>query len=78
VEAPGAEYVELTGDFTDWQPIPLMLTERGHWELAIHIEPGVHRVNVRLNTATWIVPQGMRAEEDEFGGRVGILVVPER
>ncbi len=78
VEAPGAEYVELSGDFTDWQPLPLMRTERGHWELAIRIEPGVHRVNVRLNTAAWIVPQGVRAEEDEFGGRVGILVVPER
>jgi hypothetical protein len=78
VEAPGAEYVELSGDFTDWQPIPLMRTEGGHWELAIHIEPGVHRVNVRLNTTRWIVPQGVRAEEDEFGGRVGILVVPER
>jgi len=78
VEAPGAEYVELSGDFTDWRPVPLVRTERGNWELAIHIEPGVHRVNVRLNTATWIVPQGVRAEEDEFGGRVGILVVPER
>jgi len=78
VEAPGAEYVELSGDFTDWQPIPLMRTEGGYWELGIHIEPGIHRVNLRLNTARWIVPQGVRAEDDEFGGRVGILVVPER
>ncbi len=75
VEAPDAGQVELTADFTDWQPIPLRRTNQGQWEVTMRITSGVHRVNVRLNGGPWIVPRGLRAEEDDFGGRVGVLVV---
>ncbi len=75
VEAPDARQVELTADFTDWQPLPLRRTSQGQWEVTIRIVSGVHRVNVRLNGGPWIVPRGLRAEEDDFGGRIGVLVV---
>jgi hypothetical protein len=75
VEAPGAREVDVTGDFTDWQPIPLRRMDGGQWEVTLRILPGVHRVNVRLNGGTWIVPRGLRVEVDDFGGSVGILVV---
>lgn len=75
VEAPGARSVELNADFTDWQPTALQRTGRGIWELTVRISSGVHRVNVRLNGDSWIVPKGLRAEEDDFGGKVGVLVV---
>ncbi len=75
VEAPSARSVELTADFTDWQPIDLRQTETGIWEVTVRVTSGIHRVNVRLNGGPWIVPKGLRAEEDDFGGSVGMLVV---
>jgi hypothetical protein len=75
VETRATESVEITADFTDWQPVPLLRAEGNRWEIAWRIPPGVHRVNVRLNGLEWIVPRGLRVEEDEFGGAVGILVV---
>jgi len=75
VEAPGSQSVEVTADFTDWQPIALRQTSQGIWEVTVRITSGVHRVNVRLNGGGWIVPRGLRAEEDEFGGSIGVLVV---
>jgi hypothetical protein len=75
VEAPGSQSVELTADFTDWQPIALRHTGNGLWEVTVRITPGVHRVNVRMNDGPWLVPRGLRAEEDDFGGSVGVLVV---
>ncbi len=76
IEAPGAESVQLSGDFTDWRAVSLSRTRQGYWEIMILISPGVHRANVRLNGGPWIVPLGLRAEEDEFGGHVGILIIP--
>lgn len=75
VEARGAASVEISGDFTDWQPVSLVRGDGNTWELAWRVTPGVHRVNVRLNGGEWIVPKGLRPEQDEFGGAVGILVV---
>ena len=75
VEAPNVRSVEVTADFTDWQPIGLRLSDENIWEVTVRITSGVHRVNVRLNGGPWIVPHGLRAEEDEFGGSVGVLVV---
>lgn len=75
VRAVGAESVIVTGDFTDWQPVPLLRVADGRWEVTWRIPPGVHRVNLRVNGGPWIVPLGLRVQEDEFGGAVGILVV---
>ena len=76
VFAPGASVVELMADFTDWAVVPLTRIAPGIWEVALPIAPGVHRVNVRLDGGPWIAPAGTRSEEAEFGGTVGVLVVP--
>jgi hypothetical protein len=75
VRAPGAASVALTGDFTDWQSVPMLPAGNDRWVVTWRITPGMHRVNVRIDGGTWIVPRGLRVEEDEFGGAVGILVV---
>jgi len=76
VAAPGAESVELSGDFTDWRAESLRRTAPDCWEFTSPIPPGIYRVNVRLDGGRWLVPGGLRTEDDEFGGRVGILVIP--
>jgi hypothetical protein len=78
VRAPGAESVDLAGDFTDWNPVALTRVNGDVWEVQLPGAPGLYRVNVRLNQGDWMVPRGLRAAEDEFGGLVGILVIAER
>jgi hypothetical protein len=76
IRAPAAKSVELMGDITDWAPVHLRLVEPGLWETELELPPGVHRVNIRLDGGPWVAPGGTRVEPTEFGGSVGILVVP--
>ena len=71
----GALSVEVAGDFTDWEPRALARTDGDVWTIRLPLEPGIHRLNVRIDGKTWVVPQGLRPEEDEYGGQVGILVI---
>jgi hypothetical protein len=76
VHAPGSSSVELMADFTDWSPTRLSETKPGVWEARLAIPPGVYRINLRINGGSWSVPRGTRVEQNEYGGTVGILVVP--
>ena len=76
VFAAGDHRVELTGDFTDWQPIALESDGSGRYRLAAPLPAGMWRFNVRLDGGPWGVPEGAALEADEFGGSVGVLVVP--
>lgn len=75
--APAARSVEIMGDFTDWTPV-LMTPSRpsGTWIISLPVASGVHQVNVRIDGGEWTVPAGLTAVRDEFGGSVGILLVP--
>jgi 1,4-alpha-glucan branching enzyme len=73
---PGARTVEVSGDFNQWQAIPLAEVSPHVWQATLPLEPGVHRVSVRVNGENWMAPPGIASVEDEFtGNRVGILVV---
>lgn len=77
VRVPSAQRVELMGDFTDWTPVQMSPTQpSGSWSVSLPLTSGVHQVNIRANGGAWSVPQGLTAVTDEFGGSVGILVVP--
>lgn len=78
VAAPGARTVEIMGDFTDWEPVPLRRLDRATFEVVLPIAPGAHRVNVRVDGGPWLAPGGTRVETNEFGGAVGVLVISER
>lgn len=75
VQAPGARSVELMGDFTDWETVRLIEAAPGVWEVILAVSPGVHRLNVRVDGGPWLAPAGSRAEANEFGGVVGVVVV---
>jgi hypothetical protein len=76
VHVPGATLVELAGDFTDWQPVVLSPTPDGSWEAALRIASGVHRMDVRIDGAGWIVPAGTTRVVDDFNGEVGLFAIP--
>lgn len=75
--APGAQSVEITGDFTNW--VPLRLTPDSvaadTWSVTLPINSGKYQMNIRINGGPWAVPPGLLSMLDEFGGSVGLLVV---
>ena len=75
IHAANAQSVELMGDFTDWNTTALTRAGDGIWELRIELMPGVHRLNIRIDGGAWLVPDGARPEQGEFGDAVGVIVV---
>lgn len=76
IRIPAATRVELNGDFTNWQPVELGRTEADLWETTLPVGAGVYHVNLRIDGGTWIVPAGLAAADDGFGGHAGVLRIP--
>lgn len=76
VRAPGAQRVEVSGDFTSWQAVSLARGRLSYWEMTIRVGKGTHRFNVRVDGREWIVPANVARVRDEFSGDVGVVVVP--
>lgn len=76
VRAERSSRVEIAGDFSDWEPVELSQAREGWWATSRRLAPGLYRVNVRYDGGPWTVPAGLPAEQDEFGGSVGLLVAP--
>jgi hypothetical protein len=75
VNAPRAQLVEISGDFTSWEPVRLEPASNGWWAVTLPIGPGKYQMNLRLDGGAWVVPPGLLSMSDEFGGTVGLLVV---
>lgn len=76
--APGASAVEISGDFTDWRPVPLSRNPENAdaWVATFRIARGVHRINVRRDGGAWMAPGGTTRSADDYDGEVGVFVVP--
>jgi hypothetical protein len=73
VRVPGANAVEMMGDFTDWSPVLLVPDGPDMWRLRMRIPAGLHEINMRVDGGPWMVPAGLTAVDDGLGGRVGIF-----
>lgn len=77
LEAPGAQRVELAGDFTGWQPaVPLSEALPGVWTVAVPLEPGVHEYAFVVDGERWVADPLAPRVEDGFGGdnsRIDVL-----
>ena len=76
VQVTGSQRVEVMGDFTDWQPVVLPAAGEGRYRYVPGLPAGMYRFNLRVDGGPWGVPQGASITADEFGGSVGVLVVP--
>jgi hypothetical protein len=74
-DVSGATRVEIAGDWTGWQTVPLERGDRGRWMLPTHLEPGAYRFNLLIDGERWLVPDGVPTIDDGFGGVVGLLIV---
>lgn len=75
VNAPRAQLVEITGDFSNWVPVRLQPSGGGWWSTALPMSPGKYQMNLRIDKGAWMVPPGLLSMLDEFGGTVGLLVI---
>jgi hypothetical protein len=76
VRLRSARAIELMADFTDWEPVSMLQTPNGDWTIERAITPGTHRVAIRADGGAWSVPPNLPRVTDEFGGEVGLLIVP--
>jgi len=75
--APGATAVEISGDFTDWRPVPLSRNPGNGdaWWATFRIPPGMHRINVRRDGGPWMAPGGTTRSVDDYDGEVGVCIL---
>ena len=76
--APGATTLEISGDFTDWQPVLLSRSPDriDYWTASFRIVPGIHRINVRRDGGPWLAPAGTMHRTDDYDGEVGVFTLP--
>ncbi len=67
--------VEVAGDFSEWEPLP-MEREGSFWVARARLRPGKHRVAVRVNLGEWRAPRNLARVRDDYGGEAGLVVVP--
>ena len=75
VQAPGARTVEVMGDFTEWVPVQLVGTG-GVFSTNVAMTAGNRRLVVRIDGGPWVPPSNTPVVDDDFGGRVGLVLVP--
>jgi hypothetical protein len=72
---PGARHVAIAGEWNEWAAAPLTARRDGRWEIVLPIRPGAYRFSLIVDGDRWTVPPGVPAMDDDFGGRVGLLVI---
>ncbi|MBI3081682.1 MAG: hypothetical protein HYY94_01975 [Gemmatimonadetes bacterium] len=73
----GARTVALAGEWNEWVPAPMRRDPSGRWTAVLGLRPGVYRCALLVDGARWIAPPGAPKTGDDFGGEVGLLIVPE-
>ncbi len=77
IRAPGARRVEITGDFTDWEPVEMERKASGdNFTLKLKVPIGSHKFNVKVDAGEWGVPPGVPMLRDELAGVVALLIIP--
>lgn len=72
---PGAREVAIAGEWNGWDNAPLTSRPDGLWETVVRLAPGAYRFSLVVDGDRWTVPAGVPQMSDDFGGRVGLLVV---
>lgn len=67
--------VEVAGDFSAWQPLPLE-RDGSFFVARIALRPGKYHVGVRTDAGPWRAPRNLARVRDDFGGESGLIVIP--
>lgn len=74
---PNVNKVEITGNFTNWNPVPMMkLGDSGYWECTLKLHQGEYRFSYVLNGGERLPdPTIPTRENDDFGSENTILSI---
>jgi hypothetical protein len=75
--AGGVTTVEIMGDFSVWQPIPLREIEPGRWSVELPIAGGIYHFVFRVDGELWLPADAPGRGQDEWGRPTATLVVPD-
>lgn len=75
VRVAGATSVAIAGEWNAWDGAPLRSIGGGRWEIELPLAPGAYRFALVADGERWLVPRGVPSMPDDFGGRVGLLIV---
>jgi hypothetical protein len=75
LRVPGRD-LEVSTDANAWTAVPARRIGPDTWEVVLALEPGLYRIAIRVDGGAWRPPPGLPTTSDEFGGEVGLLVVP--
>jgi hypothetical protein len=65
----------VVGNWNGWTPVPLEALGENAWFVDLPLAPGLYRYQLVVDGDTWTIPEGAAWVPDDFGGRVGLLVV---
>jgi hypothetical protein len=81
IHAPGAQRVELVGDFNNWTPGAIRLhgpDASGHWTADVELPEGRHEYQFLVNGKTWVTdPNAPIHRSDGFGRENAVVDVYE-
>ncbi|HOW97651.1 MAG TPA: isoamylase early set domain-containing protein [Kiritimatiellia bacterium] len=81
IHAPGAERVELVGDFNNWTAGTIQLQgpdASGHWTTDVELPEGRYEYQFLVNGTTWVTDPGAEIRRpDGFGRENAVRVVYE-
>lgn len=75
IDANPNALVEVACSATEWAPVRVARVA-GAFVHTLTLPSGSHRLAVRVNGGAWRAPRGLVAVDDDFGGTVGVVVVP--
>jgi hypothetical protein len=81
IHAPGAQRVELVGDFNNWTPGVIRLRgpdASGHWTADVELPEGHYEYQFLVNGKTWVTdPNATTHRPDGFGRENAVMDVYE-
>jgi 1,4-alpha-glucan branching enzyme len=73
--APGAQSVEIAGDFNDWQPAPMSRRPDGCWYIQEMLCHGHHRYRFLVDGQPMLDPAATGVGRGENGEPVSLIAV---
>ena len=77
LDAPGARYVQVAGDFNHWVPEDFVPSVKGEglWRKLYHLRPGIYKYKFIVDGDWMVDPHNSRAESNPYGGTDSVLEV---
>jgi 1,4-alpha-glucan branching enzyme len=74
LDVPSAAHVELLGDFTFWEPVPMTRTG-DEWTVEVNVAPGTYHFGFNVDGEWYLPDDAPDSVPDEWGRRSATLVV---